>query len=77
MDQDSKKSKIILLNDIYDLKKQKEKELKYYNEQMEKLKEKLFFINKEIEITNVIIGMIEREAVVDIKQLVKNKKEKS
>lgn len=77
MDQDSKKSKIILLNDIYDLKKQKEKELKYYNEQMEKLKEKLFFINKEIEITNVIIGMIEREAVVDIKQMVKNKKEKS
>ena len=77
MDQDSKKSKIILLNDIYDLKKQKEKELKYYNEQMEKLKEKLFFINKEIEITNVIIGMIEREAVVDIKQLVQKKKEKS
>ena len=77
MDQDSKKSKIILLNDIYDLKKQKEKELKYYNEQMEKLKEKLFFINKEIEITNVIIGMIEREAVVDIKQLVEKKKEKS
>lgn len=67
--------KIILLSDIYELRKKKEDELRFYNEELEKLKDKLFFVQKEIDITNFIIDVIERETVVDIKQLVQDKKD--
>jgi len=65
--------KIIILDDIYEMRKRKEKELAYYQEQLEKLKEKMFFIQKEIDITNLCIDIIEKEIVVDIKKLVQNK----
>lgn len=67
--------KIILLSDIYEVRRKKEDELRFYNEELEKLKNKLFFIQKEIDITNFIIDIIERETVVDIKQLVEQKKD--
>jgi hypothetical protein len=66
--------KIILLTDIYEMRKRKEEELAYYNEQLEKLKQKMFFIQKDIEITNLCIEIIEKETVLDIKELVENKK---
>jgi len=67
--------KIILLSDIYEVRRKKEDELRFYNEELEKLKNKLFFIQKEIDITNFIIDIIERETVVDLKQLVEQKKD--
>ena len=66
--------KIILLDDIYDLKKRKEDELAYYNEQLEKLKTKMFFIQKEIDVTNLCIELIEKEKVIDLKKLVRDKR---
>lgn len=66
---------IILISDVYELRKKKEDELRFYNEELEKLKNKLFFIQKEIDVTNFIIDIIERETVVDIKQLVQDKKD--
>lgn len=69
-------SKIILLDDIYDLRKQKEQELRYYNEQLEKLQEKMFFVRKEIELTSFIIDIIENEKVTDIKKLIAEKRKK-
>ena len=66
--------KIILLDDVYDLKKRKEDELAYYNDQLEKLKTKMFFIQKEIDVTNLCIELIEQERVLDLKKLVKEKK---
>ena len=68
-------SKIILLSDIYETKARKEKELAYYKEQLEILRQKMFFIQKDIEITNLCIQMIENEKVLDIKQLVKEKRD--
>jgi hypothetical protein len=68
-------NKIILLSDIYEHRKIKEKELAYYQDQLEKLKEKMFFIRKDIDITSLCIEIIEKETVIDIKQLVKDKKE--
>ena len=68
-------SKIILLSDIYETKARKEKELAYYKEQLEILNQKMFFIRKDIEITTICINLIENEMVVDIKQLIKEKKE--
>lgn len=65
--------KIIILDDIYEMRKRKEEELAFYQEQLEKLNEKMFFIQKEIDITNLCIEIIEKEIVVDIKKLVQNK----
>jgi hypothetical protein len=65
--------KIILLNDIYAMRKRKEEELAFYHEQLEKLKQKMFFVQKEIDITNLCIEIIEKETVVDVKKLIKEK----
>lgn len=65
--------KIILLNDIYEMRKRKEEELAFYHEQLEKLREKMFFVQKEIDITNLCIEIIEKETVIDIKRLVEEK----
>jgi hypothetical protein len=67
--------KIILLTDVYEMRKRKKEELAFYNEQLEKLKQKMFFVQKEIDITNLCIEIIEKETVVDIKKLVKEKKD--
>ena len=63
-------AKIILLSDLKDLRKQKEQELKYYSERLEELNKKLFFIRKEIELTNFIIDLIEKENLVDLRKLI-------
>lgn len=62
-------AKIILLTDLKDLRKQKEQELKFYTEKLDALNRKLFFIRKEIELTNFIIGLIEKENIVDLRKL--------
>lgn len=54
---------IIVLSDIYELRALKQKELDYYNEKLKELQTKLFFIRKEIEVTNIIIDAIEKEKI--------------
>jgi len=54
-------SKIILLADILEQKVRKEKELEYYQEQLEKLQKKMWFVRKEIEVTNLCIEIILNE----------------
>jgi len=61
-------SKLIHLTDILETKIRKEKELAYYQKELEKLQKKMFFIKKDIDITNIIIDLIEQEKVYDIKQ---------
>jgi hypothetical protein len=63
-------AKIILLSDLKDLRKQKEQELKYYSERLDQLNKKMFFIRKEIELTNFIIDLIEKENLVDLRKLI-------
>ena len=67
-------NKIIILKDIYEVKRRKEEELAFYHEQLEKLKQKMFFLQKDIEITNLCIEIIEKETVVDIKKIVQDPK---
>jgi len=61
-------SNLILITDILETKVRKEKELEYYQKELEKLQEKMFFLKKDIDITNFIIDMIEQENVYDVKQ---------
>jgi prefoldin subunit 5 len=67
---------IIRLTDIYETRERKEKELAYYREQLEVLRQKMFFIQKDIDITNICIQLIENEKVLDIKKLVEEKRDK-
>ena len=61
---------IILLDEILDLRSRKRKELEYYNQQLEELKLRMFFIQKEIDLTRNIITMIEKEKMVDLKKFI-------
>jgi hypothetical protein len=44
--------------------------LKYYSERLDQLNKKMFFIRKEIELTNFIIDLIEKENLVDLRKLI-------
>lgn len=61
-------NKIIFLTDVVETKIRKEKELEFYQKELEKLQNKMFFIRKEIELTNFIINIIEKESVIDIRE---------
>jgi len=66
-------AKLILLDDIYDMRKRKEDELAYYHAELEKLLFKLDLVRREITLTNQIIDMINHEKLIDVKQQIKLK----
>jgi hypothetical protein len=68
---------LIRITDIIETKLRKEKELEYYQQELDKLQQKMFFIKKEIDITNLIINMIEKEQVYDIKQQMIERKDET
>lgn len=61
-------SDIILINNLVDLRARKRKELEFYNNQLEELRTKMFFIQKEIDLTSDIIDMIEKEKMLDLRE---------
>ena len=61
-------SDILLIKDLIDLRARKKTELEYYNRQLKELKTKMLWIQKEIDLTNDIIDMIEREKVLDLRE---------
>lgn len=62
-------TKLIILKDLQEAKQRKEQELEFYNKQLEELNRKMFWLGKEIELTNTIINMIEEEKVTDLLEL--------
>ena len=56
-------SRIVLLKDVYALKEQKEKELRFYSEKKKELEEKLYWLERDLKLTNGIIKLIETEKV--------------
>jgi hypothetical protein len=65
---DNDDHKIIMLTEILETKVRKEKELEYYQKELEKLQQKMFFIKKDIEVTNLIITMIKTEKIIDFQE---------
>lgn len=59
---------IILIQDLIDSKLRKEQELAFYQAELEKLQQKMYFVQSEINLTNKIIEIIETEKVLDIKE---------
>lgn len=66
-------TKLIILTDVIETKLRKEKELEFYQKELEKLQQKMFFLRKDIEITNLCIQIIEQEKVLDIKEQMNKK----
>jgi hypothetical protein len=66
-------TKLILLTDILETKLRKEKELEFYQKELEKLQQKMFFLKKDIDITNLCIEIIEKEKVLDVREEIKKK----
>ena len=67
------KENIILLSDIIEHKLQKERELQFYQQELEKLKQKMFFLEKDITITNMCIEIIGKEKLVSVPNLLGEK----
>jgi hypothetical protein len=62
-------TKIILIQDIYDLRNRKQEELEFYHKELEKLQIKMNYIRVEMDLTNRIIDMIENEKIIDLKEI--------
>ena len=65
--------KIILLDEIYEIKNRKDTELKFYRKELELLIGKMNRVQSEINLTNKIIKIIEEESVIDIRNRIKTK----
>ena len=64
----SNNKSIIFITDLIDQRLRKEKEIEFYEKELTKIEEKLFFLRKEKQLTQFIIGIIEKEQVVDIRE---------
>tara|TARA_R110000796_G_scaffold125984_1_gene240601 strand:+ start:429 stop:650 length:222 start_codon:yes stop_codon:yes gene_type:complete len=63
----SEETNIIVLDKLIESRLKKEKELKYYQEELMELQEKMKMLQMDIDVTNIIIRMINDENVVDLK----------
>ena len=52
---------ILLITDILNLRARKEKELAFYTEQKDRLEVRLNFIRHELDLTDLILKMLQRE----------------
>ena len=66
-------AKLILLDDIYEIRRRKEDELEFYHKELKKLRIRLDLIRHEISVTNQIIELIETEKVVDVQERIRAK----
>ena len=60
--------KILFITDLIDQRLRKEQEITYYEKELQKIEERLFFLRKEKELTQFIIDIIDKEKVVDIRE---------
>jgi prefoldin subunit 5 len=61
-------SMLIRLSDVIDSKVQKEKELEFYQRELQKLNQKMAVLREEITVTNIIIDLVRSEKVRDFKK---------
>lgn len=64
---------IILLSDIIEQKVRKERELEFYQEELEKLQQKMYWLKREIDLNNTIINIIKNDNVIDFKENMEKK----
>ena len=62
-----KESKIILITEVLSSRERKQKELLYYKQKRDQLEAKISLLQREIDLTNMILSMIEKEKIEEIK----------
>jgi len=70
----SKNKLIIDLNDIYDQRARKKKELDFYTKELDKCIKKLGMIQHEIGVNEAIIKLIENEQILDLQEAIREKR---
>jgi hypothetical protein len=55
------------------MRTRKQQELEFYHKELEKLQLKMSVIRVEMDLTNRIIDMIEREDIVDMREMLKSR----
>lgn len=68
-----KPGKLIMISEVIATRLRKEKELEYYQKQLEKIQQKMFFLKKDLDLTNLIIDLIENERIHDVKEHMEQK----
>lgn len=63
----TKENRIILLSEVLESKLRKERELEYYQRELTRIQERIGMLNQDLNLTKVIIEMIETETVKTIK----------
>ena len=67
---------IVDITEIFAHKTKKEEELRFYQKELEKLQFRMSMVQREIDVTETIIGMIEEEKVVDLIDLMAERRNK-
>lgn len=65
--------KLILLSDIIEQKVRKERELDFYQKELDKLQEKMYWLRREIGLNETIIEIIKNNNVIDFKEQMEKK----
>tara|TARA_B100002019_G_scaffold289256_2_gene304499 strand:+ start:2504 stop:2743 length:240 start_codon:yes stop_codon:yes gene_type:complete len=60
--------KILFITDLIDQRLRKEREIEYYEKELEEITKKLFFLKKEKDLTELIINIIQSEKVIDVRE---------
>ena len=58
--------RLISLQDVLASREHKEQELEFYRKKLEEIEQKMYWLNRDLEVTNIIIDMIEKESVPKI-----------
>jgi len=60
--------KILFITDLIDQRLRKEKEIEYYEKELEEITKKLYNLKKEKDLTELIINIIQSEKVIDVRE---------
>lgn len=65
--------KLIRITDILETKLRKERELEFYQKELEKIQQKMLFLQKDLDLTRLIMSIIEKEQIYDVKEAMETK----
>lgn len=65
-------AKIIRLGELIEHKLRKEKELEYYHKQLIELQDKILYLQKDVDLTKLIIDIIQSDKILDLQQKVED-----
>ena len=57
---------VVSLSDLIEQRRRKQQEIDFYKETLEQLQKKISILTKEVDITTLIIDMIEQERVLSL-----------